>query len=91
VHLLIVDHEVEDYERFEASVAAHPPSRGGARTCSVSRGFDDPNHVLIVAGFDTLAPATAWRDDPELRTAIAAGIVGEPRVGVFEQVDGPAS
>jgi heme-degrading monooxygenase HmoA len=87
MYLLIVAHEVEDFDRFTAVFDAHPPSHGGAASHRVSRNVDDPNSITIVAAFDSLDDARAWRDNPELRTAFAgAGIVGVPRVEIHEEV-----
>jgi hypothetical protein len=90
MHLLIVQHRVEDYDRFKAVFDAHPPTRGGATQYQVGRNVDDPADITIVASFDSLDQAVAWRDDPELLAAVAgAGVIGEPQVGIFERVDAP--
>lgn len=88
MHLLIVQHRVEDYDHFKAVFDAHPPSRGGATHYQVGRSVDDPDDITIVAAFESLDQAASWRDDPELRVAMAdAGVIGEPRVGIFQRVD----
>lgn len=79
---LIVSHEVASYDRFKAVLDAHPPSRGDAVFHSVNRDVDDPTSVTIIAGFESLAAAPAWRDTPESQVAMeAAG------VGGFEQME----
>ncbi len=86
--LLSVSHEVASYNRFKAVFGAHPPSRGGAVFHSINRDVDDPTSVTIIAGFELLEAAAAWRDTPELQAAMeAAGVVGVPRVGVFERME----
>ena len=55
---------------------------------SVNRDVDDPTSVTIIAGFESLDAATAWRDTPVLQAAMgAAGVVGVTRVGVLEQME----
>lgn len=88
MHLLIVTLDVEDYARFKAVFDAHPPERGGATFHRVCRDVDRHNSVTIISGFASVDQAIAWRDDPELRSAIGdSGVVGDPRVSVVEQVE----
>lgn len=88
MHLLVVQHEVHDFDRFKTVFDRHPPTRGGATAYQVGRDVDNPADVTIVAVFESRDQAEAWRNDPELRAAVAdAGVVGTPRVAILEQVD----
>ncbi|HSJ43900.1 MAG TPA: hypothetical protein VK923_04360 [Euzebyales bacterium] len=55
---------------------------------SICRKIDDPNTITIISAFTSAEQAAAGRDDPELYAAVGdAGVVGEPSVGVFEEVE----
>lgn len=44
--------------------------------------------VLVVAGFETEAEAQAFRANPGLADAMKrSGIVGEPRIEMYEEVE----
>jgi hypothetical protein len=44
--------------------------------------------VTVVAGFDTLELAKAFLDNPTLKTKMTeAGIVGTPRIELYEEVE----
>lgn len=90
MHLLVVEHQVQDYDRFKAVFDAHPPDHGHAASHVLGH---DAEHgtVIIIATFASRDQAVAWRDDPELRAAVAdAGVVGRPRVAIYEQVEAAA-
>jgi heme-degrading monooxygenase HmoA len=92
MYIMVVNHDVEDYERWKAGFDQYPPSRGGARFWHVNRRVDDPDNVTIICGWDTLDAAVAFRDKPELRDAMgSAGVIGEPRFEISEEVDSASS
>ncbi len=54
----------------------------------VNRNIENENNITVVAGFDTAEAAQQFRDSPELRGAMEqAGVVGAPRVEIFEEVE----
>jgi len=90
--ILVVNHDVEDYERWKAGFDQYPPSRGGARFFHVNRNIDNPNNITIICGWDTVDAAVAFRDNPDLRDAMgSAGVIGAPRFEISEEVDSSSS
>lgn len=88
MYLLVVTHEVADYDAWKTTFDTFPPARGGARSHRIDRSVDNPNVVTIVAWFDTVAQARSHANDPELTTVMAeAGVVGAPRVDILEEVE----
>jgi len=86
--VLMVNHDVEDYDRFKAVFDEFPPSKGGAAYHRLNRGVDEPNNITIEAGFESADAAKAFRDDPGLRDAMGrAGVVGHPRIEIFEEIE----
>ena len=50
------------------------------------RDETDPNEVLVLTFWPDLAAAHAFRDDPSLPEVMAeAGVVGAPRIEVYEE------
>ena len=88
MHLLIANHDVEDYDRWRAGYDADPPPVDGARFVHVLRNIDDPNNVRIICGWGTAEEAIAFRDNPDLKSGMdAAGVVGAPRIEIFEEIE----
>ena len=87
MYIMVVNHEVENYERWKGGFDQYPPSRGGARFWHVNRNVDNPNNVTVICGWDTLDAAVAFRDDPELKNGMdRAGVIGSPRFEISEEV-----
>ncbi len=87
MYIMVVNHDVEDYERWKAGFDEYPPTRGGARFWHVNRNIDNPNNVTIICGWETLDAAVAFRDDPELKNGMdSAGVIGPPRFEISEEV-----
>jgi hypothetical protein len=86
-HLVIVNHDVEDYGRWKARYAAHPPPVDGAIFVHVLRNIDRPANLTMIVGWETAEEARAFRDHPDLRAGMeAAGLVGDPRVEISEEI-----
>lgn len=88
MYVLVVTHEVADYNAWKAKFDTFPPSRGGAHSHRIDRNVDSPNVVTIVAWFDTPEHARSFANDPELAAVMEdAGVVGAPRVDILEEVE----
>ena len=88
MYIMVVNHDVEDYERWKAGFDQYPPSRGGARFWHVNRSLDNANNVTIICGWDTLDAALGFRDSSGLRNGMEiAGVIGQPRIEISEEVD----
>lgn len=86
--VMAINHDVEDYDRWKAVFDQYPPAKGGALFHRVNRGVDDPNNITVVAGFTTRGAAEAFRDDPNLKSAMGqAGVAGPPRVELYTEVE----
>jgi len=77
-------HKVEDFSRwklvFDSTTALKRGNYGWKR--SLIYAIDgDPNNVLVMEEFDTLAHAKAFAGSAELKAAMAkAGVIGRPEV-----------
>ena len=86
--VIAINHDVEAYDRWKAVFDEFPPSNGGALFHRINRSVDDPNNITVVAGFETLDGATAFRDNAGLKEAMGrAGVTGPPRIEIFEEVE----
>ncbi len=87
MYVMAVNHDVQDYETWKTVFDTFPPANG-ARFHRVNRNIENENNITVVAGFDTAEAAQQFRDSPELRQAMGeAGVVGAPRVEIFEEVE----
>ena len=83
-----IRHKVEDYDAWKAVYDTFPPTAGGALFARVNRAVDDTNVVAVVAGFASVDAAQAFLGDPELKAKMmASGVVGEPRIEIYEEVE----
>lgn len=83
-----INHNVEDYDKWKAVFDEFPPSKGGALFHRINRNVDNPNNITVVAGFESLEAATAFRDNPDLKDAMGrAGVAGVPRIELFNEVE----
>ncbi len=88
MYVLAVNHSVADYDKWKAGYDAMPPTGGGAKFARVNRMVDDPNSLTVVAGFESLDTLNAFIGDPGLKAAMdEAGVVGEPRIEIYEEVE----
>jgi hypothetical protein len=87
---VIVQHRVVDYDRWLPVFTEHEAVRRqhGATGHSVSREVGDPNTLVIVNDFATLAGAQAFTQDPSLPAAMTrGGVDGAPQVWIVEEAD----
>jgi heme-degrading monooxygenase HmoA len=84
---VIVQHHVEDYDRWYPEFKAHGEVRRahGGTGHQIYRVADDPNDLLIVNEFETLDGAKAFTQDPSLKEAMGrAGVNSEPKVWIAD-------
>jgi hypothetical protein len=63
MHVLQIEHAVQDYDRWKAAFDGDPAFReaGGVRRYLVFRPVDDPRYVAVDLEFDTLAEAESFK------------------------------
>lgn len=87
---VLVLHRVRDYGvwRQTYDTLATMQKASGVTAESVYQAKDDPNNVLVLHTFNTMAAAEAFAAKPELREAmVKGGVEGAPRVEFFEQAN----
>lgn len=85
---VIVQHHVADYDAWFTVFSEHGVVRRkhGATGHTVTRAVDDPNSLVVVNDFATLAGAQAFAADPSLPEAMdRAGVDGPPQVWITEE------
>jgi quinol monooxygenase YgiN len=85
--LAIVRHHVQDYATWRKIYQEFAPvqKEGGVVEESVYQDRDDPNEVVVLHRFENRATADAFLGSSALReTMQRAGVVGQPRIEVFE-------
>ena len=84
-----IQHPVADYEAWKKVYDEENPVKlGHALFSRVNRSVDDPNTIVVVAGFESLEKARGFLDNPELKEAMErAGVSGEPRIELYEEVE----
>ena len=86
--MLAVRHRVRDYKAWKKVFDEFSPRLGGAKFHRVNRLVGDPDMILVVAGFDSEKAAQAFTADPGLADAMKrAGVVGEPRIEMYEELE----
>jgi heme-degrading monooxygenase HmoA len=83
-----VRHEVKDYDAWKAVYDEHGVVRNklGCEGDRLLRDSGDPNQVLVLTFWPTLDAANAFAHDPSLPKAMQkAGIVGAPRIEIYEE------
>jgi hypothetical protein len=83
----VVQHHVADYEAWRKAYDGFGDIQqaGGVTSQSVYRSADDPNNVLVMHGFATMADAEKFLAGDEVRDAMQrAGVQGQPRVEIYQ-------
>jgi len=76
------------HDTWKAVFDRFPPKVGGALLHRVNRGIEDPNRIIVVAGFPTDEAAQAFASDPDLPEKMKeGGVVGAPRIETYEEVE----
>lgn len=88
MYVMAVNHDVEDYDRWKAEFDAFPKAEMGALFHRLNRNTENPNNLTVVHGFESAEAARAFVDRAELKEAMQrAGVVGMPRIEIFEEVE----
>ena len=80
---ILVQHSVEDYERWKLRFDEHGAFRqaGGSKGGTIFRSAEDPNRITVLFEWDSLDNARAFAASAELREAMQeAGVTGPPDV-----------
>ena len=86
--VMAIQHQVRDYDAWKTVFDQFPPKVGGALFHRVNRGVEDPNKVIVVAGFPSGDAAQAFATNPDLPGKMKdAGVVGPPRIEMYEEVE----
>jgi uncharacterized protein (DUF1330 family) len=83
-----VRHTVADYASWKAVYDGNGASRKehGATHDQVLQSVDNPNELLVLIEFGSLAEAQSFTSDPALKEAMAAaGVVGAPDISFRER------
>lgn len=86
--LAVIRHRVTDYDAWRQIYSDFAPVQkaGGVIAESVYRDKDDPNTVLVLHSFATMAEAEAFINNAELHDAMQrSGVEGQPRVEFYEE------
>lgn len=87
---VIVQHHVEDYDRWLPVFKEHGEARraNGATGHTIHRGVEDPNAIIIVNDFATVEGASAFHTDPSLKEVMArSGVDSQPQVWIVEEAE----
>jgi hypothetical protein len=87
---VIVQHHVSDYDRWYPVFTEHGAVRRqhGATGHSINRDVTDPNTIVIVNDFATLAGAQAFAQDPSLPDVMQrAGVDGPPQIWMVNEAE----
>lgn len=87
---VIVQHHVADYATWLPVYIEHGVVRRqhGGTGHTITRSAADPNSLVVVNEFATLAGATAFTQDPSLPEAMRrAGVDGAPQVWIVDEAD----
>ena len=91
--LAIIRHRVSDFDAWRKvydSVGAMQKA-GGVIEESVYQGKNDPNDVVVLHRFNSIEEAEKFLASSDLKDAMQrAGVVGAPRIEVFEDARRPA-
>jgi hypothetical protein len=87
---VIVQHHVADYDTWLPVYIEHGAVRRqhGGTGHTITRAADDPNSLVVVNEFATLAGATAFTQDPSLPAAMQrAGVDSAPQVWIVSEAE----
>jgi hypothetical protein len=86
--VVAVQHPVADYDAWKAVYDENNPGTFGAIFARVNRSVDDPNLVIVVAGFESVEAANGMINSPELKADMGrAGVTAAPRFEVYEEAE----
>jgi hypothetical protein len=85
----VCQHRVNDYASWRKvyDSVSDLQKKGGVSFESVHRAKDDPEMVLVLHRFSTMAEATAFFSNGDLKAAMQrAGVAGPPRIEFYDDV-----
>jgi hypothetical protein len=88
--VLAVRHTVADYATWKTGYDNHSASRKehGAIHDQVLQSVDDPNNLLVLIEFGSMADAKAFANDPALKEAMStAGVIGVPDISIRDRTE----
>lgn len=86
--IVAIQHPVADYPDWKAVYDERNPGTFGARFARVNRKVGEPDTIVVVAGFDTVAAANGMLESPDLKAAMdRAGVTAPPRIEMYEEVE----
>lgn len=86
--MLAVQHRVQDFKAWKKVFDEFSPREGGAKFHRINRMIGDPDTIVVVAGFESAEQAKAFLKNPGLAEAMKrSGVVGEPRVEMYEEAE----
>ena len=87
---LLVQHSVEDYEKWKPLFDEHKATRraAGSKGAQVLRNTEDSNQITVIFKWDKEENARAFANSDDLREAMQrAGVSGPPSVFYLEEAD----
>jgi hypothetical protein len=90
---VVVQHHVASYESWLPVFTEHETVRRqhGATRHTVSRSVSDPNDLVVVTEFATLAGAQSFSRDPSLPEVMGrAGVDSAPQVWIVDEAESKA-
>lgn len=87
---LFIHHKVKDYTTWKSTFDGFIETRraGGEKAYQIFHPDDDPNNLLLLFEWDSLANARKFMANPELKEAMgAAGVIEEPEVYFLEEYE----
>ncbi len=87
---LFIRHKVKDYPAWKATFDGFIETRraSGEKSWQIFHPDDDPNNLLLLFEWDSLANARTFMTNPELKEAMgAAGVIEAPEVYFLERYD----
>ena len=91
--LAIIRHKVSDFDAWRKvyDSAGAMQKAGGVIEESVHQGKNDPNDVVVLHRFNSIDEAEKFLASSDLKEAMQrAGVVGAPRIEVFEDARRPS-
>jgi heme-degrading monooxygenase HmoA len=87
---LLVQHTVEDYDKWKPYFDGHAATRkaSGSKSAQVFRSASNPNEITILFEWDSVANAQKFAQSSDLREVMQkAGVTSQPHVTFLEVVD----
>ncbi|MBV0924623.1 hypothetical protein KTS45_10480 [Halomicroarcula limicola] len=86
---ILVRHDVENFDEWKPHFDDHDDFRveSGQQSYQLYRTESDPNALVMLFEFDTMANARSFAQSDDLREKMTeAGVQGEPEIAYLEQI-----